>query len=391
MNSIRLSPIDYIFTRAGSQPITFAFLYPKKIDTDALRASLDETLNYFPILRSRFNKISDTDYEFLITEDGLTFDIFESDSVFEESNRIEEYITPVNSIDGAPLTKITLTQKSKGSVLAVSISHALVDGFSYFHFLSSWARICRGERVIPPYLQRDVFSANIESSTKTITAEEIYSNCGLFYGDKRTKLKTWQSNHERFFISDETIKSHLEEAKQEHKVAFTENDVITAHLWKKYFPLWHQENENPMTYITCPFDVRRVLTDFPKNYFGCALCFATAAIDFSDLLQASLGDLAILIRNSISKIKDDYILNSLATLENLRKQNGFPAIEKIQLRHPRHGMIVTNLTRMPIRDLDFGFGAPVNFLVYTEVLSSAAILPAEKGVEILVIPPGKKV
>lgn len=390
MNSILLSPVDYIFTGVGSQPITFAFSYPKKINADALRASLNETLKYFPISRSQLNRISETDYQFQFTEEGLTFDVINSNLVFDESGRIEHYITPVNSVEGAPLTKITLTQTPKGSVLTVSISHALVDGFSYFHFLSSWARICRGDRIIPPHLQRDVLLANIKSSTATISAKDIYTNCGLFYGDQRSKLQTGPSNHERILISDEQIRSYLEEVKQTHKMAFTENDVITAFLWKKYIPLWHQKNENPTTYLTCPFDFRRVLTDFPKNYFGCALCFATAAIDVSDLLQASLGDLAVLIRDSVSRIKNDYIINSVNTLENLRKQDGFPALEKIHLRHPNHGMIVTNLTRLPIRDLNFGFGVPVGFLVYSEVLSSAAILPADKGVEILVVPPSKK-
>lgn len=387
MNSIPLSPVDYIFTGIGSQPITFAFSYPKKIDPDALRGSLHETLNYFPIVRSRLNKISETDYEFLIAEDGLAVEVIESDSAFEESSRIEQYIAPVNSIEGEPLTKIILTQTPKNSVLAVSISHALVDGFSYFHFLSSWARICRGDRIIPPYLQRDVLSSNFKNSTKQISSEDIYNSCGLFYDGKRRKMQTGQSHHERRFISDEMIQAYLEEARQEHNVSCTENDVITAHLWKTYLPIWHDIHDNPMTYLTCPFDFRRVMTDFPKNYFGCALCFATAAIDFKDLLKASLGDLALLIRNSVSKIKDESILNSLNTFENFRSQNGLAAMEAIHLRHPQHGMIVTNLTRMPIHDLDFGFGAPVGFLTYAEVLSSAAILPAENGVEILVAHP----
>ena len=60
---------------------------------------------------------------------------------------------------------------------------------------------------------------------------------------------------------------------------------------------------------------------------------------------------------------------------------------EIHLRHPHHGMIVTNLTRLPIRSLDFGAGAPQGFLPYVDVLGGAAILPAENGVEILVAPP----
>jgi hypothetical protein len=61
------------------------------------------------------------------------------------------------------------------------------------------------------------------------------------------------------------------------------------------------------------------------------------------------------------------------------------------LRHPNHGMIVTNLTRLPFPDLDFSLGAPVNFSTYAEVTSSAAILPAENGVEILIVHPPKRI
>ena len=389
MNSIPLSPVNYIFTGTGSQPITFAFSYLNKLDSDALRNSLNETLNHFTILQSQLNKSSKTDYKFQINEDGLNFDVIESNLVFEESSKIEQYITPVNSVESEPLTKITLTQTPKGSILAVSISHALIDGFSYFHFLSSWARICRGDRILPPFLERNILSSSFNPNSKKITSEEIYTNCGLFLGNKRSRLQTGQSNHEVIFISGETIRSYLEEANHEHNVSFTENDVITALLWKKYIPMWHEEHDNPMTFMTCPFDFRRIMTDFPKNYFGCALCFATAAIDFNGLLKASLGDLAILIRSAVNKIKDDFILKSLNTLENLRLQNGLAAIEKVHLRHPHHGMIVTNLTRLPIRDLDFGFGAPINFKAYAEVTSSAAILPAENGVEIFVVHPPK--
>jgi shikimate O-hydroxycinnamoyltransferase len=387
MKTIPLSPVDYIFTGVGSQPITFAFLFQTTIDPDALQTSLNETLEYFPVLRSQLIKTSETDYGFHISEDGMTFEVMESDLAFEESRRVTEYISPVRSIEGKPLTKITLTQTPKGSILAVSVSHALADGFSYFHFLSSWARVCRGDSIIKPYLDRDIFLSDFDHTEKTITSDDIYIDCGLFYGGKRRTVYEGRMTDERIFLSDETMRSSIEKAKQEHNLSLTENDVITAHLWKKYIPVWNKENDDPKTYVTCPFDFRRVLTQFPKNYFGCALCFATASVGYHDLLESSIGDLAILIRNSVGKIKKDYILKSLNTLESFRKQCGLAAIEEIHLRHPIHGMIVTNISRLPLRDIDFGSGAPVNFLTYAEVLSSAAILPADKGVEILVVHP----
>jgi hypothetical protein len=64
---------------------------------------------------------------------------------------------------------------------------------------------------------------------------------------------------------------------------------------------------------------------------------------------------------------------------------------KSSFRHPHHGMIVTKLTRLAFPDLDFSLGAPVNFSTYAEVTSSAAILPAENGVEILIVHPPKSI
>ena len=320
MISLPLSPVDYIFTGAGSQPITFAFSYLKKIDSGILLNSLHETLELFPVLRSRLQKVSENDYEFLVAEDGLTFDVTESDAVFEESGSIEQYITPVRSSEGNPLTKIALTQTPKGSVLAVSISHALVDGFSYFHFLSSWARICRGERIIQPSFDRDVILSHTSQAQKPVTEKSIYDDCGLFYGTGRSIVQSGHINTERVVIPDETIRSCLQDAKQKHDISLTENDVITALIWRKYIPLWHKESNNPMTYLTCPFDFRRVMPGFPKTYFGCALCFATASIDFEALVKTSTVNLAMLIRNAVGRVKNDYILNSLSTLESFRSK-----------------------------------------------------------------------
>jgi NRPS condensation-like uncharacterized protein len=387
MNVFPLSPVDYIFTGIGSQPITFAFSYKTILDPGLLKKSLDETLKYFPILQGKLAKISNTDYEFHISGDGLTFDILESNSTFEEAGSIEKFIEPVNSIEGKPLTKITLTQTPGGSILAVSVSHALVDGFSYYHFFSGWARICRGESIIKPSLVRNVLLPGFNKNEKIITSNDIYTDCGLFHEGKRRKSQNGPVDVERFLISKDTIRSVLEDTKNEPGISLTENDIITALLWQKYIPMWSKENKNQKTYVTCPFDLRRALKGLTRTYFGCALSFATASINLNGLLEASIRDLAILVRDSVRKVKNDYILKSLGTLESFRKQKGAEAMVEIHLRHPHHGIIVTNLTRLPIGSLDFGPGAPTGFLSYVDVLGGAAILPAEKGVEILVAHP----
>ena len=57
------------------------------------------------------------------------------------------------------------------------------------------------------------------------------------------------------------------------------------------------------------------------------------------------------------------------------------------MRHPESGIIITNISKLPVRDLDFGKGPPKEVLTYAEVTRSAAILPAPGGVEILAASP----
>jgi hypothetical protein len=167
----------------------------------------------------------------------------------------------------------------------------------------------------------------------------------------------------------------------------SENDVITASLWKEFLPRWIEGGGNPMTHVSCPVDFRRILKGMPKNYFGCAVCFASANLELNALQNASIGELALLVNQSVRKVNHEAVVRSLQTLERFRRQGGLAAMEQVHLRHPAHGLIVTNLTRMPIRDLDFGTDAPADFLIHSEVLGSAAIFPAENGVEVVVLQP----
>ena len=386
--TIPLSPVDYVFTGVGSQPITFAFHYTRPLDPEALRKSLVETLGFFPFLRSQLVRSAENEYAYLITEEGLTFDVTESDQSFNEAKDIGRYITPACSIEGNPLTRITLTRTPDGSILAVSISHALVDGFSYFHFLSSWARACRGERMMQPGLQRGGFFPAPDDEGEIITPQRLLDDCGLFSADRRNPGPGGPVREERIFISKEDLRFRVEDAKKVRPHGMlSENDVITASLWKEFLPRWIEGGGNPMTHVSCPVDFRRILKDMPRHYPGCAVCFASAHLELNALKNASIAELALLVNQSVRKVNHEAVVRSLQTLDRFRRQGGLAAMEQVHLRHPMHGLIVTNLTRMPIRDLDFGTGVPADFLIHSEVPGGAAIFPAENGVEVAVLQP----
>jgi hypothetical protein len=385
--ALPLSPTDHVFTGIGSYAIEFAFAYQDTIDPARLRRSLDRTLEDFWPLRSKLTRIAEHSYGFRSAGDGLVFQTSRSSDIFEDTDDVLHFVDPVYSVEGEPLTRIKLTQTPDGSVLGLSISHALVDGFSLFHFLTSWSRVFQGQRVLSPSCERELLTPETSDAQGLLTADDVFARCGLFWAGKRQPISREKLREERLLVSKEAMDELLAEAEEDCKAALFHNDVLTAYLWKRCIPQWDKGDGNPVTCMTCPVDFRRILRAVPRTYFGNALCFATASMDYESLASASLGELALLIRDAVSRVRQDYVSGSLQTLERLRRQRGLDVMEEIHVVPPQHGMLVTNISRLPMQSLDFGAGLPTAFRALSSTQRAAAILPAEDGVEIRVFHP----
>lgn len=382
-----LSPVDYIFTGPGSYAISFALAYDRVLDPSRLQSSLEEVLLSFWPLRSKLVEFSEKSYAFQATPDGLRFKNSSSPEIFGESKDIKTYVTPVVSLPGEPLTSIQLTETPDGSVLGVSISHALVDGFSFVHFLSSWARIAQGKRIIEPFLSRKVLMAGQADRVDGVDAGSLLSQCGLFMGTQSRSTHTGSVGQETRALSADTISDLRAKAELDSGVSLFDNDVVTAYVWKEFGIKWAQHAGDSATFVTIPFDVRRLLSEVPRMYFGCALAFATISLSYKRLSEASLGEVACLVRNGIAGVSADYVHGSMNTLEFLRMTRGISALEHIDIRHPRQGLVVTNITRLPISGIDFGSGPPKGFKATVQSDRGAVLLPSEDGVRIRAFPP----
>lgn len=377
-----LSSIDHVFTGVGAYEIGFAFTYRDPVDPARLRSSLDRTLEDFWPLRSKLVRLSDHAYAFQPSDDGLAFETVRSSTTLETTDSVIAFVDSVHTVEGEPLTKIKLTQTPQGSVLGVSISHALVDGFSYFHFLSSWSRVYHGQRILPPVHQRELLTPKASAPTELVTPDEVLTQSGLFWAGKRHPVARDRLSEERLLISKETIQELLTEARQDCEVSLFPNDALTAHLWRACITQWVDGSDNPVTSVSCPVDFRRILRAVPRTDFGCAICGTTVSLDYDTLTSAPLGELALLVRQAVARVKQDYVSGALETLERLRQQRGLTAMEEVHVRHPQHGMVVSNISRLPIQSLDFGAGLPMAFGALPSAERSAAILRAENGVDV---------
>jgi shikimate O-hydroxycinnamoyltransferase len=379
-----LSPIDHIFTGVGSYPIEFVFAYDGTLDAARLEDSFVEALSHFPVVRSKLERVSDHSFVFRPTDSGASFETTTTSRTFEDPDARYAFLDSVDTVEGEPLTKVKLTQTPHGSVLGVSMSHAVVDGFSYFFFLASWARLYHGKTILPPHHERSLLIPDRPARAGDVTPEDVLSECGVFWTERRESIAREQLHWDRLSLSEQEMGALLREAKRECDTRLSYNDVIAAWLWKLYLSRWQDGVGGGATYLSCPVDFRRIVSSFPRTYFGCAVTLATARLDYDALVDTSLGLLATKVRDVVATVDEEYVWRGLGTLEALRKQEGLSVVEENHVIHPRDGILVTNLSRLPVFELAFDVGPPVTFDILTPAPRGAVVLPASDGLDIRV-------
>jgi len=380
-----LAPVDYVFTGHMSCPVTFAFSFTEQLDPRKLERSLAELLTCIPWLGGRLRAVSEAALAYEVEErPSVALSVTTTDKRFDEL-RDRDLVPLVKSFDGEVLMHARLTQTPEGSALGVSMSHALVDGFSFFLAMQKWAALTRGEQVEAPVMERLLRAPEsyVAAALSGLDERRLFENTGLFLSELRPEVETLP-RQERISLSSAALAELFADAQRSVDQKITKNDVLTAWLWRTYGAQLWSDADNPDVYMSCPVDVRRLLGEENKNAFGCTINTATARATRRELMHLSLGQLATRIQQSVSRVFASNPFERVATLEALRRLHGLRGPQSIQLRHPQRGMVVTNMSRLPLAQLDFGCGAPTTARLVVEVSGMAAVLPARDGVAVTV-------
>ena len=99
--------------------------------------------------------------------------------------------------------------------------------------------------------------------------------------------------------------------------------------------------------------------------------------------------LAILLLPAFLLAQDNeiYIEQSIKTLSTLQSQKKRKIFERIHVMHPRSGLLVTNLSRLPVHEIEFNAGPPTAYSILTQTVRGAVILPHNQGLEVRVCCP----
>ncbi len=390
-----LMPIDYIFTGISAYPVEFVFYYNYEINFDRFKSALDTTLQDFYLVSSQLQLQEGSNYKLIPSPEGLEFETCVLNDTDMDVNDRYAYLNSVETREGEPLTKIRLTHVAGGTALAISISHIVADGFSCFYFLSQLAKVYSGQKITPPDYDRSWYINNPVTIKDKPSNEEMLSKTGFSLAHKRKDIPRDQIIWENLFISQDEISALQDEANKGADFQFSKNDVITAHLWKTYVPQWHFTdsgkggNEGVKPNFALPFDARRFSDWVPNRYFGNGICLASGTFDGKCFLEASISELALEVRKTVDKVTKYYVQDSYDFLNVYRREQCLVEMEEFHVADPDAGILVTNLSRVPLEEIDFENGKPFQFYTATSSPGAAIVLPAENGVKVDVCCPFK--
>lgn len=180
-----------------------------------------------------------------------------------------------------------------------------------------------------------------------------------------------------------------EKLKADGKQKISYNDILSALLLKHIVDDGRFFKDKAK--ISSAFDYRRILPKLGPCYFGNAISAASFEISTFEINNSSIKELTLKFRNVTNSITCENVLASLALFEaaRLAPNGGMKFIQSIHVSDPYCGFLITNLSRVPLKDLNFGNGAPTEAIALTPAPRTAIITKKENYFTVRVSPPKK--
>lgn len=392
-----LSPVDYFFTGRDAYAVEFGMYYPYAIDPDRLREALNRTVATFWPVGATLEADREDGYVLVPREAPLDFQELPAIAKvpdWHDPKSVVPFATTLVSSPGEPLARFRLAPCGAGSVLVANISHCVVDGYSFFFFLSVLAMQYRSKAIsleraklalLKPDCDRVKLRARAVDLDRSphkngVDGADVLARTGIAYAEPRTLPKPGESKWEFLTFSDDELSGWLKEAEAVTSVRLSKHDVLAATLWKRVAKDWHRSGDKLS--LSSAFDYRRVNPKLSPMYFGNAIRATVAELDRDAILELPLGKVALAIRTSTANVDAAAVEASLTCMTELRRLFGDSLPARLHVSHPRTGFLVTNLSRVPRKELDFGGGPPETLLPLTPAPRSAVVLPGVGGVEV---------
>jgi hypothetical protein len=342
MSTVPLSAIDYLYIHDRTDPTTFVFRYPSKLDVPRITDAFYETAREFVGASGVL----------VASDDACFLDVSRAAAEIQEvslegDKALRDCVSFVRTDFGQPLTRALITHLDggRGTALSFSMSHVVGDGYSTFLFLTAWAAKVRGDAPIKPLCDRTILTNPSARVPGHEVRGDYFAEAGFFIVEKDEPLRRL-----RWHFEDRSLASLCSKVQ-----GLSPNDVLCATLWKESLA----KHEDPEATFSCVIDLRRFRPDLGPLFFGNAVLMAPTTHPTEEVRRASLAQVGEWIRDAIAAAPKR-IDAAIAELESARASHGLTFFRRVRSMH-KCAYAVTNLSRLPYTVLDFGSGSPVEF------------------------------
>ncbi|QHO33683.1 hypothetical protein HN51_027351 [Arachis hypogaea] len=300
---------------------------------------------------------------------------------FSPSQPIKELIPTVDysrPIEELPLLLAQITrfqQLQEGIAIGIAWSHPICDGLAAIHFINSWAKVTRGNKLEAneiPILYRTLLKPSHPLSQPRFDHRE-YKPLPLILGRSDTieeqKKKTSFVQLKLTSMQVQKLKKNANNNDFQSEKPYTRFEAIGAHLWRCACKARELHKNQPTVFKTV-VDIRKKMNPpLPQNYFGNALAGTVSPTCYvGEIVAKPLSYAAKNIREAVKMINDEYIRSQIdfyAGEEHMDRIR-VPYLEKGEHRADilfsgNPNLRVTSWMGMPVYEADFGWGRLVHF------------------------------
>ncbi|HEY1108145.1 MAG TPA: SDR family NAD(P)-dependent oxidoreductase, partial [Opitutaceae bacterium] len=384
---VALAPIDYAFVAPKRLAMQVLYYFERPLDFVALRRGLARAAEAFFPVNAKLQHHGKQAY--VIRESGEEPDFAEvrcdasvGVPVEGQPATMDPFRTSFDPTQrGEKLAKFRLHQLRHGSVLAVNVSHAIADGYSFYYFMSAWAAACRGEPFLVPDHGRGVLRELARQHERQRATGGDGAGAGaladfeLAEVDPRIDPTTLRVDTLQYDVA-----ALLDEARRKagpmELPKMSENSVLTAHIWKHYAAALREE-ARALT-LSCPVNFRRQSGRLTHAFFGNASAPAVVRLTRQQVLEAKVPSLAAAITDAVRACDEGTLAAYHAAVERIRLTRGLRGVNRTMLADPLSALVVTNVARFPLPPMDFGAGpCTADFNLHT--YAGTAVIVAGEG------------
>ncbi|XP_057437729.1 spermidine hydroxycinnamoyl transferase-like [Lotus japonicus] len=275
-----------------------------------------------------------------------------------------DYSVPIEEV---PLLAAQVTRFSCGAItLGLAFCRASLDGTSHGGFMTTWAKLARGETLddssLMPFLDRTVLDSRSLHLPPRFEHPE-FSPPPIWEGSSKVTTSLYATAV--FKLTRAQVEKLKKKANSNNNVrgGYTSFEVMSGHLWRCVCKVRYAGNGNQPTRLTTLVNCRnRLSPPLPNGYFGNATFpTVTQTCSFDEVMQSPLSYAVGKVRGAIQRMDDEYVRSALDYLADQKDMNLFrDKFYNSAGQNPN--LYVVCWTNFPFYGTDFGWEKPVCLL-----------------------------